>query len=416
MANPVTTPPQTAPQSPPSNAVNAIAVNGTPGEEARTNGLDKEASPSYDSDDEDKMVGMRLPKGAVCMFDNSEECSPPGTPTVPAPPYKFKVGLDDFELIKVLGKGAFGKVWKVRRKGHAEFYAMKVMSKRHFWKQNLVELLKAEKVTMAKIKHPFIVSLRWAWQTIDRAFLVMDYMPGGELAALLRESPGGRFDERRVRFYTAQIVLALEYLHSMNIMYRDIKPDNIVLDEAGNAMLIDFGLAKPLPPSCKDGGANYFGQPNYYLSPEMVKGEPFGVEVDWWMLGVFIYQMLTGVFPWTGRNPREVHTQVISPMPVVVPPGYCSQEATDFITRILFKDRRQRLRTAAQVKSHPWLVTIPWDALLHRQCDTPWKPPAPPLYEPAHPFQGTAALSYCPPPNQMVWLEGFSFAPDKSHG
>jgi hypothetical protein len=370
------TPPQPT-SSPASPIQNPAATNG-PGS-AFLNGsapagstgggfevVTRDASPSYDSDDEDKMVGMRLPKGAMFVFETIEDPSLPVSPTQPAPPMKERVGLDDFELIKVLGKGAFGKVWKVRRKSHSDFYAMKVMSKRHFWKQNLVELLKAEKATMAKIKHPFIVGLRWAWQTLDRAFLVMDYMPGGELSALLRESPGGRFDEARARFYTAQIALALEYLHSMNIMYRDIKPDNIVLDQEGNAMLIDFGLAKPLPPFSKDGGANYFGQPNYYLSPEMVKGEPFGLEVDWWMLGVFVYQMLVGTFPWTGRNPREVHTQVISPTPVVTPPGICSSEASDFITRVLWKDRKQRLRTAAQVKSHQWLAGVPWDPLLRK--------------------------------------------------
>jgi len=390
-----------------------------------------------DSDDEDEAMGMLLPKDADCVIDNNDEnsdestASPrgaapaPAAPAAPASPGAIpapkapllpkkqkKVSLDDFELIKVLGKGSFGKVWKVRRKGHQSYYAMKVMSKRVFWKQNLVELLRAEKSTMMRMKHPLVVSLRWAWQTGERAFLVMDYMPGGELAQHLNQAPGHRFDEGRTRFYVAQIVLALEYLHNQNIMYRDMKPDNVVLDKNGNAMLIDFGLAKPLAPHTKDGGANYFGQPNYYLSPEMLKGEPFGLEVDWWMFGVLIYQMMVGAFPWTGRTVPEVHAQVIHPAPVLPPAGIMSQAASNFITQILWKDRSRRMRTVAQVKAHPWLQGINWDLLVSKTLPTPYKPPEEPAYEPVHPIQGHDALSYCPPPNQSVWLEGFSFTND----
>eukprot|EP00669_Euglena_mutabilis_P007287 TRINITY_DN2620_c0_g1_i1.p1 TRINITY_DN2620_c0_g1~~TRINITY_DN2620_c0_g1_i1.p1 ORF type:complete len:432 (+),score=79.88 TRINITY_DN2620_c0_g1_i1:1120-2415(+) len=322
------------------------------------------------------MAGKMLPRGATIFFESTDhEPKAVGqTGATPSPPNKV-TGLDDFELIRVLGKGAFGKVWKVRRKGNGREYAMKVMSKRHFAKENMVDLLKGEQETLARVRHPYLVGLRWAWQTSDRAFLVMDYMPGGELLGHLNRRPQRRFPEAWAKVYAAQVTLALEHLHGLSILYRDMKPDNVVLDGDGNAMLIDFGLALALPPHTKEGGRRYFGKPNYYLSPEMIRGEPFGLEADWWMFGVMLYELLTGTLPWMGALPTEVHRMIISPLyPVRVEQGVCSPAAVDFLTALLCKDLNWRMCTVAAVKAHPWFADISWEKLAAKQVPAPFRP------------------------------------------
>jgi len=367
-----------------------------------------EVGSKYDSDDEEGMAGKMLPRGATIFFESTdhEPKAVNQTGATPSPPNKV-TGLDDFELIRVLGKGAFGKVWKVRRKGNGREYAMKVMSKRHFAKENMVDLLKGEQETLARVRHPYLVGLRWAWQTSDRAFLVMDYMPGGELLGHLNRRPQRRFPEAWAKVYAAQVTLALEHLHGLNILYRDMKPDNVVLDADGNAMLIDFGLALALPPHTKEGGRRYFGKPNYYLSPEMIRGEPFGLEADWWMFGVMLYELLTGTLPWMGALPTEVHRMIISPLyPVRVEQGVCSPAAVDFLTALLCKDLNRRMCTVAAVKAHPWFADISWEKLAAKQVPAPFRPPPEPEDEPAYPVQ---TLSFCRVPTQGVILRGFSF-------
>eukprot|EP00667_Euglena_gracilis_P002427 EG_transcript_2427 len=361
------------------------------------------------SDAEEDMIGRHLHAGASMVFEAPRDPSPY------SPKPSKAVRLEDFELLKVLGKGAFGKAWKVRRKGTRQLYAMKVMAKRLFTKQNLVHLLNGEKEIMANVRHPFIATLRWAWQTEDRAFLVMDYLPGGELGKHLAVSPGRKFTEYRAKYYAAQITLAYEYLHSKNIMYRDMKLDNVLLDEEGNAVLIDFGLAEGLQPEGRDKGGRYFGLPNYYLSPEMIRGQPFGLEADWWMFGVVVYQMLTGTLPWMGPNPREVHTQIISdsPTPLQLPPD-CSPDVADFLRRLLTKDLAHRLCTAAAVKAHPWFSRVPWDRLLAREIPTPYKPPPEETEEGEGAVQ--QAMSWCRPPTHRVLLRDFSYCEGRDGG
>ena len=154
-----------------------------------------------------------------------------------------RVSLDDFDLLAVVGKGSFGKVMQVRKKDTGEIYAMKAMRKEVILRENLVDHTKAEKNILGMINHPFIVKLHFAFQTKDKLYLILDFLSGGEVFFHLSQC--GNFPEPRAKFYTGQIGLALGHLHELSIIYRDLKPENCVLDKDGNCCITDFGLAKP---------------------------------------------------------------------------------------------------------------------------------------------------------------------------
>merc|ERR1719506_2074605 len=153
-----------------------------------------------------------------------------------------KVTLGEFAQIKVIGKGSFGKVMLVRKKDTAVLYAMKVLTKTNIIKRNQVEHTRTERHVLGYIRHPFIVGLVFAFQTKDKLYFVLDYCAGGELFFQLGKV--GKFTEQRACFYAAQITLALEYIHALDVIYRDLKPENVLLDEHGNVRLTDFGLSK----------------------------------------------------------------------------------------------------------------------------------------------------------------------------
>jgi len=204
---------------------------------------------------------------------------------------KKKIGVDDFKPIMVVGKGTFAKVMLVQKKDTGRLYAMKVISKDEVMKHNAVKHTMAERNILRKIDHPFIVTLNYSFQTEDKLYMVLDYISGGELFYHLSDAE--RFDEDRARFYTAQITLALGYLHSQNIVYRDLKPENLLLDMNGNICLTDFGL-------CKEniGIGNlthtFCGSPEY-LAPEIFLGNGYDKSVDWWAMGTLLYEMLSGL-------------------------------------------------------------------------------------------------------------------------
>ena len=210
-----------------------------------------------------------------------------------------KVSLDDFELLHVVGKGSFGKVMQVKKKDTGEIFAMKTMYKEVILRENLVEHTNAEKNILGMINHPFIVKLHFAFQTADKLYLILDFLSGGEVFFHL--SSCGTFPESRAKFYTAQIGLAISHLHSLNIIYRDLKPENCVLDKDGNCCITDFGLAKPNIQG-QDGTSHraladarihthththlytaktFCGTPEY-LAPEFLTGGGHGKAVDWY--------------------------------------------------------------------------------------------------------------------------------------
>lgn len=198
----------------------------------------------------------------------------------------------DFEFLKLIGKGSFGKVLLARHNSEGKIYAVKVLSKKVILKRNEKTHIMCERnVLLKNLNHPFLVGLRYSFQSRDKLYFVLDYVNGGELFFHLQKEK--IFTESRAKFYAAEITSALGYLHSCNIIYRDLKPENILLDAEGHVVLTDFGL-------CKDGlrerdTTNTFCGTPEYLAPEVLKKESYDRAVDWWCLGAVLYEMIYGL-------------------------------------------------------------------------------------------------------------------------
>jgi serine/threonine protein kinase len=223
-----------------------------------------------------------------------------------------KVGPDSFIVHQVLGKGSFGEVYLVEKVSNHRYYAMKVLSKTQIMSQNLVKYALTERDVLSVTHHPFIVRLNYAFQTNKKLFLILDYCPGGDLSEYIeKEKRYGalptipRFTEDRARIYLAEVLLALQDLHKRDIIYRDLKPDNVVLDEDGHALLTDFGLSKQ---GVMDNvTAMSFCGSVAYLAPEMLKRSGHGKAVDWYLFGVLMYEMLVGQPPYFHKNKYSPH-------------------------------------------------------------------------------------------------------------
>lgn len=282
-----------------------------------------------------------------------------------------KVGLEDFERIKVIGKGSFGKVLLVRKKDSGQIFAMKVISKKNVLKRNQVEHTKTERNVLEFIRHPFIVSLWFAFQTKAHLYLVLDYCEGGELFFHLGKEL--KFSEQRTKFYTAQIVLALEYLHDLGIVYRDLKPENVLLDAMGNVALTDFGLSKE---GISDNtSANSFCGTPEYLAPEILKRSGHGRAADWWSLGALVYEMLTGIPPFYSRDREKLFAKILKAS--VRLPQHLSDESKSFLLALLNRNPAKRLGSvhgAKEIKEHPFLHGIDWDRILLKKIEPPFRP------------------------------------------
>ncbi|MES1912266.1 MAG: hypothetical protein MHM6MM_004569 [Cercozoa sp. M6MM] len=202
-----------------------------------------------------------------------------------------KMSVDDFDLLAVVGKGSFGKVMQVRHKRTGQIYAMKVLKKKELIKRKQVLHTRTERNVLVDVTHPFVVSLRAAFQTRGKLYMLLDYFNGGELFFHLRND--GQFSEERCRFYAAQIILALKCLHENGVVYRDLKPENILLDSEGFIKITDFGLSKD---AMADGKLThtFCGTPEY-LAPEVLRNEGHARAVDWWSLGTLLFEMMTGL-------------------------------------------------------------------------------------------------------------------------
>jgi len=195
------------------------------------------------------------------------------------------VSAKDFDLLKVVGKGSFGKVLQVRKKDTGRIYAMKILQKKDIVERQEVAHTLSERNVLIQASSPFLVGLKFSFQTPDKLYLVLDYMNGGELFYQLQKETA--FSEVRAKFYTAELVLALEHLHKYNIVYRDLKPENILLDGNGHIALTDFGLCKENV--AFDETTNTFCGTAEYLAPEVLTGQGYGKPVDWWSLGILLY-------------------------------------------------------------------------------------------------------------------------------
>ncbi|CAL4930842.1 unnamed protein product [Urochloa decumbens] len=281
------------------------------------------------------------------------------------------VGLDDFEVLKLVGQGAFGKVYQVRKKGTSEIYAMKVMRKDKVVEKNHAEYMKAERDILTKVDHPFVVQLRYSFQTKYRLYLVLDFINGGHLFFQLYQQ--GLFREELARIYTAEIVSAVGHLHANGIMHRDLKPENILLDADGHAMLTDFGVAKEFDENTR---SNSMCGTVEYMAPEIVQGRGHDKAADWWSVGILLFEMLTGKPPFVGGNRDKIQQKIVKEK--IKLPTYLSSEVHSLLKGLLHKEAGRRLGSGPggsdEIKNHKWFKSINWKRLEGRQIQPSFRP------------------------------------------
>ncbi|XP_074576251.1 uncharacterized protein LOC141832760 [Curcuma longa] len=317
---------------------------------------------------------------------------------------RHKMGVDDFELLTIIGRGAFGEVRICKEKTTGHVYAMKKLKKSEMLRRGQVEHVKAERNLLAEVDSAYIVKLYFSFQDDEYLYLIMEYLPGGDMMTLLMRKDTLTDDE--ARFYVAETVLAIESIHKHNYIHRDIKPDNLLLDRLGHMKLSDFGLCKPLDSSSFPNlnepeyrlGRNLDDKPSSvspaprrtqqeqlqhwqknrrmlaystvgtpdYIAPEVLLKKGYGMECDWWSLGAIMYEMLVGYPPFYSEDPMSTCRKIVNWRNHLKFPeeAKLSPEAKDLISRLLCNvEHRLGTKGAHEIKAHPWFRGIQWERL-----------------------------------------------------
>lgn len=305
--------------------------------------------------------------------DTSEKDGSKGIPFDLGAGEDKKASVEDFEMLKVIGRGSFGRVLLGKHIKTNTVYAIKVLSKELIVRQNEQKHIMSERnVLLGNVHHPFLVGLHYSFQTPLKLYFVLDYVNGGELFFHLQQEK--RFSVPRSLFYAAEITSALGYMHKLNIVYRDLKPENILLDSAGHIILTDFGLCKE---NVQPGGstATFCGTPEY-LAPEVLKKHSYGRAVDWWCLGCVTYEMMCGLPPFYSRDCNEMYDRILHDS--LSFPEYVPAAARKFLERLLNRIPDQRLgggpTDAEEVKAHEFFKGIDWAALDRKEVVPPFNP------------------------------------------
>jgi serum/glucocorticoid-regulated kinase 2 len=331
-----------------------------------------------ESDDEDenevrqgkssKQVANRK-RGSESGWDEEEEAKDTITGMIEN---HEKVRIEDFELIKVLGRGSFGKVIQVRMKGSSDgkIYAMKILRKRTVVARSQIDHTKAERALLQALQHPFLMTLRYAFQSKEKLYFVMDYFQGGELFFHLKKMRW--FPEDVCRIYVAEIGMAIGHLHSLGYIYRDLKPENILLDYTGHVCLADFGLAKDVD---GDGKTHTFCGTPEYLAPEIIAGVGHDKAVDWWAVGILLYELAVGMPPFYHNNVNEMYNRIQTATPKF--PPQMSEACRDLIHCLLVRNPQKRFGSQNdwdEIKRHPFFASLDLNKLLRKEIDVPYKP------------------------------------------
>ncbi|KDQ64739.1 hypothetical protein JAAARDRAFT_118193 [Jaapia argillacea MUCL 33604] len=304
-----------------------------------------------------------------------------------------EVGPSSFQKIKMLGRGDVGKVYLVREKKTGKLFAMKVLSKKEMIQRKKIKRALTEQEILATSNHPFIVTLYHSFQSDQYLYFCMEYCMGGEFFRALQTRPGKCLPEDAARFYAAEVTAALEYLHLMGFIYRDLKPENILLHHSGHIMLSDFDLAKQ---SGQPGGrpatihqselngmplidtrsctanfrTNSFVGTEEYIAPEVIEGQGHTSAVDWWTLGILIYEMIYATTPFKGEQRNDTFANICKIPVHFRDQPKVSQAGKDVVVRLLDKTESTRLGSksgASEVKQHKWFAKINWGLLRNTQ-------------------------------------------------
>ena len=281
------------------------------------------------------------------------------------------VNVDSFVTISVIGKGSYAKVLLVRKKDDGHIYAMKILKKKTIEQKKQLSHISTEKNVLLALKDdPFFVKIHYSFQNEKKLFFVLDYCPGGEMFSILQKR--NRLTENEARFYAAQLVLAIEIMHKRNILYRDLKPENVLIDAEGYIKIADFGLSKLNID--KSDTKTICGTPEY-LAPEVIQKVGYNRPVDWWTLGSFIYEMLVGCPPFYLSNREQLFEKIKHVNPSY--PYFLSTSVRRLLEQLLEKNPEKRLGNkvgAAEIKKHPWFAGINWNDFLEKKVPAPLKP------------------------------------------
>ncbi|XP_051139448.1 probable serine/threonine protein kinase IRE4 isoform X2 [Andrographis paniculata] len=334
----------------------------------------------------DQVDSIGHPESTRSLLDTASQSSAASTPSHPT--HKERTSIDDFEIIKPISRGAYGKVFLARKRATGDLFAIKALKKLDMLRKNDIDRILAERNILITVRNPFVVRFFYSFTSTDNLYLVMEYLNGGDLFSLLKKV--GCLDEAIARTYVAELVLALEYLHSLGIVHRDLKPDNILIAHDGHIKLTDFGLSKiglmncPTQRSNKETGKSDLidthGQLNIdtedshqsavgtpdYLAPEILLGTEHGYAADWWSVGIILYEFINGIPPFNAEHPEVIFDNILNrKIPWTSVPSEMSYEAQDLINRLLVHDPNQRLGAngASEVKAHPFFSGVDWDNL-----------------------------------------------------
>jgi serine/threonine protein kinase len=316
--------------------------------------------------------------------------------------------MDQFRIVSVLGRGFYGKVLLCQKLDTKELYAVKTIQKKRLHETGKSEGAIAERNIMMKAHHPFIVNLCFAFQTPSKYYLGLEYAPGGELFYHMDKMGVIQIDDARL--YVAEIGLALSYLHSIGIIYRDLKPENVLLDAGGHIKLTDFGLSKALVDS--ESTSTFCGT-SEYLAPEVVLQMPYSYPVDIWALGILAYEMILGATPFFDDNKSKMFSSIVSADPEF--PPQLDSRICDFISKLLTKNAAER-PTFEDMKRHPFFEGFSWDTVISRGYRPTFIPHTKDPLDPSNfdpEFTTEVPVdSFVPPALDVANVPGFSYFDD----
>ena len=304
--------------------------------------------------------------GLCCSNSESYPLSPSDL-KIPAYIESKSINIHSFNPLKLLGKGSFGKVMLMEKKDTKHLYAIKAIVKKKLSSSKKMRNAIVERKVLAQVASPFVVKLHYAFQSAEKLFLVLDFMQGGDLYYHLRQQKC--FHEEAAKFYAAEIILALEDLHKNDILYRDLKPENVLLDKYGHIKLADFNLAKSFEGQQKSN--TICGTPEY-ISPEILKGKNHGKEVDFWGFGCIIYELIEGKSPFYASNYNQLFSKIVNGSFQFS--DKFSTKAMDLISQLLSVSVKNRLVSNEKIKSHEFFKGIDWEVAYNKKLDPPIKP------------------------------------------
>jgi len=277
--------------------------------------------------------------------------------------------LTDFEVLTTLGTGTFGRVRLVKQLVSSQFFALKILKKSEIIRLKQVAHIKSEITLLKMIQHPFVVNLIGHFQDERKLYMVLEYIHGGELFSHLRRE--GRFSDDHARYYAAEIVLAFGYMHSMSIVYRDLKPENLLITTTGHMKITDFGFAKQV----EERTWTLCGTPEY-LAPEIIQSKGHDKAVDWWALGILCFEMLAGYPPFYDENPFGIYQKILAGK--IEFPRQFDSKAKDLIKKLLSNDRTKRLgclrNGVEDIKKSKWFGKTDWEAVYNLTLPAPFLP------------------------------------------